>query len=103
MRLGGFAQDDLEAVVAGLGGGVLLTAADDFAVGGHVVETVLAGGEERLEALGLAVRLHGADAVFAAGFGGVAFAGLDYFAVVGAQAVPVLAAALEELEGCHRI
>ena len=71
-------------MVAGLGGGVFLAAADDFAVGGHVVETVLAGGEEGLEALGLAISLHGADAVLAAGFGGVPFAGLHNFAVVGA-------------------
>ena len=88
-------------MVAGLGGGVLLAAADDFAVGGVVVEAVLAGVEERLEAGGLAVGFDGRDAGFATGFGGIAFAGLDDFAVVGAQAVPVLAAALEELEGCH--
>ena len=99
--LGGFVDDNLNAVVAGLGGGVLLAAADDFTVGGDVVETVLAGIKKRLEAVGLAVGFDGPDAVLAAGFGGVAFAGLDDFAVVGAQAVPMLAAALEDLEGCH--
>ena len=43
---GGFAQHDLYAVVAGLGGGVFFAAANDFAVGCHVVETVLAGFQE---------------------------------------------------------
>ena len=65
--LGGFAQDNLEAVVAGLGGGVLFAAADDFAIGGHVVETVLAGFKKRLEAVGLAVGFNALDAVFAGG------------------------------------
>ena len=86
---------------AGRRGGVLLAAADDFAVGGHVVEAVLAGLPKRLEALGLAVGFDALDAVFAGGFGSVAFAELHDFAVVGAQTVPVLAAALEDLEGCH--
>ena len=76
--LGGFAQDDLEALVAGLGGRALLAAADDFAVGGHVVEAVLTGVEERLKTLGLAVGFDALDAVFAARFAGVAFAGLEY-------------------------
>ena len=92
MSGGGFSQHHLDAVVAGLGGGVLLAAADDFAVGGDVVETVLAGFKTRLEAVRLAVGLHGPDAVFTAGFDGVAFAGLDDFAVIGAQAAPILAA-----------
>ena len=99
--LGGFAQHDLDTVVAGLSGGVFLAAADDFAIGGHVVETVLAGFKKRLEAVRLAVGFNALDAVFATGFTGIAFAGLDNFAVVGAQVVPVLAAALEDLEGCH--
>ena len=94
--LGGFVQHDLDTVVAGLSGGVLLTVADDFAVGGHVVETVLASGEKRLEAVGLTVGFDALDAVFASGFGGVAFAGLYNFAVVSAQVIPVLAAVLEE-------
>ena len=76
--LGGFTQDDLEAVVAGLGGRALLTAADDFAIGGHVVEAILAGVEERLETLRLAVGFDALDAVFAASFAGVIFAGLEY-------------------------
>ena len=75
--LGDFAQDDLEAVVAGLGGRALLAAADDFAIGGHVIEAVLAGVEERLETLGLAVGFDALNAIFAAGFAGVAFAGLE--------------------------
>ena len=75
--LGGFAQDDLKALVAGLGGRALLAAANDFAIGGHVVEAILAGVEERLETLGLAVGFDALDAVFAAGFAGVAFAGLE--------------------------
>ena len=66
-----------------------------------MVEAVLAGGEKRVEALGLAVGFDGLDAVFAAGFAGIAFAGLNNFAVVGAQVVPILATALEDLEGCH--
>jgi hypothetical protein len=99
--LGGFAQHYLDAVVAGLGGGVLLAAADDFTVGGYVVETVLAGLEERLETLGLAVGFDALDAVFTAGFSRVAFTGLDDFAVVGAQVILVLAAAREDLEDCH--
>ena len=66
-----------------------------------MVEAVLAGLPERLEALGLAAGFDALDAVFAGGLAGVAFAGLDDSAVVGAQAVPVLAAALEELEDCH--
>ena len=37
--LGSFAWHDLEAIVSGLGGGVLLAAADDSAIGGRVVET----------------------------------------------------------------
>jgi len=41
--LGSFADDDLDAVVTGLGGGVLLAAADNFAVGGDVVEAILTG------------------------------------------------------------
>ena len=93
---GSLAQHDLEAVVAGLGSGVLFAAADDFTVGGHVVETVLASGEKRLEAVGLTVGFDALDAVFASGFGGVAFAGLYNFAVVSAQVIPVLAAVLEE-------
>ena len=88
-------------MVAGLGGGVLLAAADDFAVGGYMIETVLAGLQKRLEAVGVAVGFDRLNAVFTAGFAGVAFAGLDDFAVVGAQAVSVLPAALEDLEGCH--
>lgn len=88
-------------MVSGLSGGVFLAAADDFAIGGHVIETVLARFQKRLEAVGLAVGLDALNAVMAAGFGGVAFAGLNDFAVVGAQAVPMLAAALEDLEGCH--
>ena len=99
--VGGFAQHYLDAVVAGLGGGVLLATADDFAVAGDVIETVLAGLQKRLEAVRLTIRLHGLDAVFSAGFSDVAFAGVDDFAVVGAQVVPVLATALEDLEGCH--
>ena len=55
-------------MVAGLGGGILLAAANDFAVGGDVVETVLACVEERLETVGLAVGFHGLDAVFEADF-----------------------------------
>ena len=82
--LGGFAQDDLEALVAGLGGRVLLATANDFVIGDHVVEAVLAGVEERLETLRLAVGFDALDAVFAAGFAGVAFAGLNNLAVVGA-------------------
>ena len=101
LGLGGFANSDLQAVVAGLGSGVLLAAADDFTVGGHVVEAVLAGFQKRLKALGLAIGLHGTDAVFATGFGRVAFAGLNNFAGVGAQVVPVLAAALDDLDSCH--
>ena len=100
-RFGSLAQHDLEAVVTGLGSGVLFAAADDFAIGGHVVEAVLAGFQKRLKALGLAIGLHGTDAVFVTGFGRVAFAGLNNFAVDGAQVVPVLAAALEDLESCH--
>ena len=88
-------------MVTGLGGGVLLAAADDFAVGGDVVEAVLAGFQKRLKALGLAIGLYGTDAVFATGFGRVASAGLNIFAVDGAQVVPVLAAALEDLESCY--
>ena len=88
-------------MVAGLGGGVLLAAANNFTVGGNVVEAVLAGVEEGFEALGLAIGLNGPDAVLAAGFGGVALAGLDDFAVASTQMVPVLAAALKDLEGCH--
>ena len=102
MGRGGFAQHHLEAVVAGLGGGVLLAAADDFTVGGHVVEAVLTGGEVRHEAVGLAVGFDALDSVLTSGLAGVALAGLDYFAVVGAQAVPMLAAALEELEGGYK-
>ena len=41
MSLGCFAQYDLEAMVAGLGGGVLLSAADDFTVGGDVLDALL--------------------------------------------------------------
>ena len=44
---------------------------------GHVVEAILAGVEERLETLWLAVGFDALDAVFAAGFAGVAFAGLE--------------------------
>ena len=44
--LGCFAHDDLQAVVAGLSGGVFLATADDFAIDGHMIETVLAGLEE---------------------------------------------------------
>jgi hypothetical protein len=99
--LGSFAQHDLDAVVAGLSGSVRLTATNNFAIGRHMVEAVLAGTEEEFEALGLAIGLNGLDAVFAAGFGGVAFAGLHDFAVIGTQVVPILAAALEYLEGCH--
>ena len=76
--LGSFAQDDLEAEGTGLSGRALLAAADDFAIGGHLVEAVLAGVEERLETLGLAVGFDALDAVVAAGFTGVAFAGLEY-------------------------
>ena len=99
--LGGLAYYYLNAVVAGLSGGVFFAAADDFAVGSHIIETVLAGFKKRLEAVGLAVGFDALDAVFTAGFGSVAFSGLDNFAIVGAQVVPVLAAALEDLEGCH--
>ena len=96
--LGGSFQHHLNAVVAGLGGGVLHAAANDFAVGRDVVETLLVGFKKRLEAVGLAVGFDGLDAVFAAGFGCVALAGLDNFAVVGTQAVPMLAAALEDFK-----
>lgn len=88
-------------MVTGLGGNVFFAAADDFAVGSYVVETVLASGEEGLEAAGLAIGFHGADAVFAAGFSGVALAGLYYFTIVGAQAVPELAAFRKYFKGCH--
>ena len=66
-----------------------------------MVETELAGLQKRLETVRLTIRLHGLNAVFAAGFGGVAFAGLDDFAVVCAQVVPVLPTTLKDLEGCH--
>ena len=35
--LGSFADDNLDAVVAGLSGGVLLAAADNLTVGGYLV------------------------------------------------------------------
>ena len=99
---GCFLHHNLDTVVSGLGGGILLAAADDFTVGRDVIEAVLAGVEEGFEALGLAIGLHGPDAVLAAGLGGVALAGLDNLAVAGTEVVPILAAGVGNLESCHR-
>ena len=100
--LRGLAQHYLDAMVAGLSSGVLLAAADDFAIGGDVVETVLAGLKKRMETVGLAVGLDSTDAVFATGFNGIPLAGLHDFAIDGAQVIPILTTALEDLESCHK-